>query len=88
MIYNPKVINRIFCFFFFRKSFWWSGITAFTSTCNSITYGKDNLGNGLWVAVGKDTGTNNTIATSSDGKAWNINSNTIFIDARGIAYKK
>ena len=53
---------------------------------NDIAYGKDNLGNYLWVAVGNVTGA--TIATSPDGNTWTGATTAAFTTGFGIAYGK
>ena len=53
-----------------------------------IAYGKDDIGNPLWVALGYPSNTlpKTTIATSSDGITWTGRGATLINSARGAAY--
>ena len=54
----------------------WSNVTTPVLTSGaSVRYGKDNLGTGLWVATGNDSGgsSNNAFVSSTDGNTWNAN---------------
>ena len=53
-----------------------------------IAYGKDDIGNPLWVALGypSNVSPSNTIATSSDGITWTGRGSILTNSARGAAY--
>ena len=65
----------------FAPSVWFaSPVGSFDSSGNGIAYG-----NGLWVAVGADTG-GNTILYSSDAQTWNVGTNIFGGEGFGVDY--